>query len=330
LCEEISTAVPEDATSSTKGYRFFSLIEPRKLLPKKVFENARAIYVDKGNDIIFGNTLKNAKRLHSIIIENSILSTPVLVAICQVKNLRYIEMHKLQCEALPKAITDVWNLQALHVKSSNLLKLPKSIGKLKNLRTLNLSWCSMLKSLPDSIGDCQMLSTLNLEGCKAFADLPNSIGRNKRLRVLRLMMTRIHRLPSSITTLENLEYLSTRDSKCIPLCVTLPEGIGNLTKLKELDIGYMDRLPLGIGKLTQLEKLNRFPVQTDKRSARISELATLSRITGKLSIHFLGELTDQSEAHQACLKQKEKLQEITVTGRIVKMRWLHLMVWNLH
>jgi hypothetical protein len=77
LCEEISTIVPVDATSSTRGYRFFSLIEPRKPLPKKVFENARAIYIDKGNDIFFGSTLKNAKHLCSIIVENSVLSTPM-------------------------------------------------------------------------------------------------------------------------------------------------------------------------------------------------------------------------------------------------------------
>jgi Leucine-rich repeat (LRR) protein/adenylate kinase family enzyme len=292
LCEEISTAVPEDATSSTKGYRFFSLIEPRKLLPKKVFENARAIYVDKGNDILFGSTLKNAKCLRSIIIKNSIFSTPALNAIFQVKNLKYLEMTGLQCEALPESITDVWSLQALYLQSSNLLELPGSIGKLKRLRTLNLSLCFKLKSLPDSIGDCQMLSTLDLNGCNEFEYLPSSIGKNKRLRVLRLV---------SFTFFWQC---------CM---VELPEGIGNLTKLKELDLDDFKRLPPGIGQLTQLEKLNVFCVETDKKYARISELATLSRISGKLSICFLRRLTDQSEALQACLKQKEKLRELELS-----------------
>jgi hypothetical protein len=182
LCEEISTTVPEDATSSTKGYRYFSLIEqPRKLLPKMVFDNTCAIFVDGGDDIISGNTLKNAKHLRSIIIVNS-MSTQVLTAIFQVKNLKYLKISELQCEALPEAITDVWSLQALYLKSSSLLKLPESIGKLKRLRTLNLSWFPKLKSLLDSIGDCHMLSTLDLEVFDAFEDLPNSIRRNKRLR----------------------------------------------------------------------------------------------------------------------------------------------------
>jgi hypothetical protein len=133
LCEEISTTVPEDTTSSTKGYRYFSLIEqPRKLLPKKVFDNTRAIYIDGGNDIIYGNTLKNAKHLRSIIIKNSILSTPMLTAILQTKHLKYLEMSELQCEALPEAITDVCSLQALYLESRNLLQLPESIGKLKS------------------------------------------------------------------------------------------------------------------------------------------------------------------------------------------------------
>jgi Leucine-rich repeat (LRR) protein len=147
--------------------------------------------------------------------------------------MKYLEMSDLQCEALPEAITDVWSLQARYLKSSNLLELPESIGKLKKLRTLKLSSFSQLKTLPDSIGDCQMLSTLDLNHCRAFEDLPNSIGRNKSLSVLRLVSTRIRRLPSGITTLENLEYLRIKQSYKL---VGLPEGIGNLTNLKELDL----------------------------------------------------------------------------------------------
>jgi Leucine-rich repeat (LRR) protein len=238
LCEEISTIVP---ASSTKGYRYFCLVEKtRNHLPKKVFEDSRAIYVHAGDDIIHGNALKNAKHLRSITV-NYIWSTKVLTAVFQVKNLKYLEISHLVCGELPEAISDISSLQTLYLTSWYLLKLPKSIGNLKKLRTLNLSWC------------CRLMS-----------------------------------LPSSITNLGNLEYLKLE--KCNLLM--LPRGIGNLTKLKEL---------------------NSVCVGFDKRYAQISELATLSRISGKLSICFLRRLTDPSDAHRACLKQKEKLHELELS-----------------
>ncbi|KAJ1273942.1 hypothetical protein BS78_05G024500 [Paspalum vaginatum] len=255
LCEEISTNVPKDAASFTKGYRYFSLIEqPRKVLPKKVFCNARAIYVDQGSDI-FVNALENTKHLRSIIV-NFGCSSAVLAAIFQIKNLKYLEISQLQCESLPEAISDIWSLQAVHLIDSSLLELPKSIGKLQKLRTLNLSHCEELKCLPDSIGDCNMLSSIDLCNCQTLATLPNPIGRNEKLRVLRLCGTGIEKLPSSIMTLRNLECLDLRG--CWKL-VELPEGIGNLEKLQVLNLKYclwLAKLPESIIKLEKLRVLN--------------------------------------------------------------------------
>ncbi|KAJ1256641.1 hypothetical protein BS78_K337500 [Paspalum vaginatum] len=254
LREEISTNVPNDADSSTKSYRYYSLIErPRKVLPKKIFHNARAIYVDEGNDI-FINPLENAKHLHSIIL-NSNCSAALLAAIFQIKNLKYLEISQLQCESLPEAISDIWSLQAVHLIDSSLLELPKSIGKLQKLRALNLSLCEKLKCLPDSIGDCHMISSIDLCNCQNIAALPNTIGRNEKLRVLRLGGTGIEKLPLNIATLRNLECLDLRG--CGKL-VELPEGIGNLKKLQVLNLEYCLRLvelPESISKLEKLQVL---------------------------------------------------------------------------
>ncbi|KAJ1273954.1 hypothetical protein BS78_05G025500 [Paspalum vaginatum] len=304
LREEISTNMPKDATSSTKGYRYFSFIEqPRTLFPRKVFRNVRAIYADEGNHVIFGKALKNTKHLRSIVV-NHILSTTVLTAIFQIKNLKYLEMSLLQCKALPEAISNIWSLQAVHLTYSGLLELPKSIGKLHklrtlnlsnsqklkclpdsigncntlsstvlcycmklialpksigklhNLRTLNLSRCKGLKCLPDSIGDCDMLSSIDLCNCEKLTALPNSIGKNEKLRVLRLGYTKIKNLPSSTTTLRNLECL---DLHCCWELVELPEGMGNLEKLQVLNLEYCQwlvELPECISNLEKLHVLN--------------------------------------------------------------------------
>ena len=63
----------------------------------------------------------------------------------------------------------------------------------------------------------------------------------------------IPKLPNSFRYVSNLEYLSF----CNCPFKTLPEQIGQLTKLKELEINAFDliSLPESIGQLTQLEKL---------------------------------------------------------------------------
>ncbi|KAJ1256646.1 hypothetical protein BS78_K337800 [Paspalum vaginatum] len=311
LREEISTDMPEDATSSTKGYRYFSLIErPRKHFPKRVFKNARAVYVDKGWDIISGKAHENPKHLRSIIV-NFNFSAAALVAIFQIKNLKYLEISQLQCESLPEAISDIWSLQAVHLMDSiYLLQLPKSVGKLQKLRTLNLSGCWNLKCLPESIGDCNMLSSIDIYECCSLKALPNPIGRIEKLRVLRLGGTRIEKLPSSITTLRNLECLDLRG--CLKL-VELPQGICNLEKLQVLNLEYCSSLrgmPAGIGQLSQQEKLSLFVVGEGEKFAGISELANVGRDSEGLIIRGIEHVLEHDDAHKACLKQKINLQSL--------------------
>ncbi|CAD6255033.1 unnamed protein product [Miscanthus lutarioriparius] len=286
LKDEISLAVPNKATSATMNYRYFSLTEqPGNFPSKKTFKKARAIFVcppyQKGDDTIFGNTLKDARPLRSITMENVFL-VAVPNAIFQVKNLKYLAISGLRCQALPEAISDFWTLQALHVTCSDLLDLLKTF---------------------DSIADYHMISSINLSFCMMLRMLPNYIGRNEKLRVLRLADTRIERLPSSITTLRNLECLDLH--RCQEL-VDLPEGIGNMEKLQVLNLEGCKKLagmPIGIGQLSRLQKLGLFVVG-------ISELANVSEIGEKLTIRGIGHVIEPNAAHLACLKQKTNLQRL--------------------
>ena len=135
--------------------------------------------------------------------------------------------------------------------------------------------------MPESIGNCVMISTIDLFCCFKVATLPNSVSKNKRLRVLRLGYTIIEWLPSSITTLENLECLDLYS--CSEL-VELPEGIGNLKKLVVLNLqgcGKLRGIPKGISQLTQLEKLGLFVMgRMMKIMQRSQSLKTLIRLAG--------------------------------------------------
>ncbi|CAD6258549.1 unnamed protein product [Miscanthus lutarioriparius] len=335
LGDEISLDMPNEASSSTtKSYRYFSLIKQTEhMAPKFFFIKARAVYMPKYEDYIYAMALKHAKLLRSVMV--GYLNAEGANTISQVKYLKYLAVSKLDCEKLPETMSDVWSLQALHVtRSSSLAEIPKSICKMKMLRTLNLSGCIKLKSLPDSIGDCHMISsidlcscskltvlpdsigklqklrTLNLSCCRELKCLPDSIGRNKMLRLLRLSYSKVERLPSSMTKLENLECLDLQGCREL---VELPEGIGNLDKLQVLNLNYCTKLggmPVGIGQLSQLQKLGLFPIGKGEKFARMSELANVSRFGEELTIIGIQHVMDTNDAHEACLKQKANLQRL--------------------
>ncbi|KAL6905719.1 hypothetical protein ACP4OV_003320 [Aristida adscensionis] len=310
LGDEISFGLPREVGSSTKNFRYFCLTaQPGNHTSKNVFEKARAVYADNG-DYIFDKSLKTARHLRSITVDS--VNTTVGAAILQIKHLRYLCISGLKCEKLPKAITSIWSLQALHLPSSDLLELPESIGMLQRLRTLNLSWCKRLKYLPDSIGDCQMISIIDLYCCHELTTLPNSIERNKNLRVLRLCRTNIQKLPQGITTLRHLQCLDLMGCQKL---VELPDGVGNLKTLEVLNLWNCDRLgsmPLGFGQLTRLQKLNLFVVGQSEKSAPISELGNVARISGNLIIANIAYVNELEDARKACLKQKTYLQTLTL------------------
>jgi Leucine-rich repeat (LRR) protein len=271
--------------------------DTRHLPPKNTFQKARAMYIAENDDYIFGKASKKAKHLRSITMKN--VHTSALTAILNTKNLRYLNISGLKHETL--------------VTSSDLVKLPESIGNLKKLRVVNLSYSSRLTSLPDSIGNCVMISSIDLYRCKKVATLPSFISRNKRLRVLRLGHTKLERLPSSITTLENLECLDLRN--CSKL-VELPEGIGNLKKLVVLNLQgcwELQGIPKGIAQLTRLEMLGLFVMGEDDEShAKISELDNINKISGELTIRDIVHCMNPNVAHKEWLKQKTNLQSLTL------------------
>jgi Leucine-rich repeat (LRR) protein len=308
--DEISFDVPNEATRTTKSYRYFSLIKRTENLElKNIFRKARIVYMPWPRDYTNFMELKHAKHLRSVTVGYA--DAKEANAISQVEYLKYLSMSLRSREMFPEGITDVWSLQALHVTQSySILELPKSIGKLKKLRTLNLSGCKQLKHLPESIGDCQMISIIDLCHCEELTVLPDSIGRNKKLRVLRLSFTKIERLPSIITTLRNLECLDLQG--CGEL-VDLPKGIGNMEKLQVLNLEDCKKLagmPIGIGQLSRLQKLGLFVVGKGEKFARISELANVSRIGEKLIIRDIEHVIEPNDAHMACLKQKTNIQRL--------------------
>jgi hypothetical protein len=196
-------------------------------------------------------------------------------------------------QTIPDDIDRLKNLEELSLGGLGMTTLPATIGKLKKLRVLSLVYCESLEELPDSIGDLSELEELSL-GYTALESLPRTIGKLRKLKTLTL--DGITEVPAELFKAEALESLVLPDSvdaipkglghlvnlrslgissKAITSAAeelpkltklnhlrvtgttkTLPDSIGELGNLEELQLGYIDleKLP-PLGKLTKMREL---------------------------------------------------------------------------
>ncbi|KAL6658526.1 hypothetical protein ACP70R_004112 [Stipagrostis hirtigluma subsp. patula] len=236
-------------------------------------------------------------------------------SIGKLKKLRTLEL--LMCtdfESLPQSIGDCQELQCLQLYfCSSLREIPNSVCKLGNLRVLNITASLAVQQLPPKlIGEPGNLQTLNLSGCSHLGDLPRKFS-CRTLRNLVLSNTNVTVLPQWVTLIGTLECI---DLEYCTELVELPTGIGNLERLKVLNIKGCWRLccmPLGFRRLVLLRRLDLFVIGCGDNDARILELENLEMLSGQLEITNLRYLKDQSDAEKACLKQKKNLQCLKLT-----------------
>ncbi|KAL6284117.1 hypothetical protein ACE6H2_015046 [Prunus campanulata] len=164
------------------------------------------------------------------------------------------------CEKLSELHPTIWDLQhlvTLNLKGCECLEsLPHSIC-LESLQNFVLSGCSRLERFPEIVGNMGHLSELHLDGT-GVRELPLSIEHLTGLILLNLRESKnLSSVPSIICSLASLEYLYLSGCSRID---QLPENIGNLELLKELDACQtaITRLPLSILLLKNLQRLCLF------------------------------------------------------------------------
>jgi len=132
-------------------------------------------------------------------------------------------------------------------------ELPENIGNLSELLFLDIGG-PKIEKIPQSIGNLSELLFLEIGGTK-IEKIPKSIGKLKNLRCMRLYYNiNLISLPESIGGLSNLIELDLDYNNL----TTLPESIGNLSKLKEivLDHNQITILP------ESFKKLNIYDIRT--------------------------------------------------------------------
>ena len=127
-------------------------------------------------------------------------------------------------------LSRVTNLERLVLEDCvSLRKVHPSLGDLKNLNFLSLKNCKMLKSLPSGTYDLKSLETCILSGCSRFERFPENFGNLEMLKELYADGTALRELPSSFSSLRNLEILSFEGCKGPPSASWLLPRIFNST-----------------------------------------------------------------------------------------------------
>uniref|UniRef100_A0A0E0DPN3 NB-ARC domain-containing protein n=1 Tax=Oryza meridionalis TaxID=40149 RepID=A0A0E0DPN3_9ORYZ len=331
--EVVTTRSKNMTTDQTHKCRYLSLTSGSKKIKRGLLDKVRALYMSDGN-LSFDKPDKKSCYVRSVVCDSENF-TPFPLVLLKFEYLGYLEIHQVDCERLPEAISGCWNLQSLHLIMCNGLMLPESIGKLKKLRALELNTV-LSKSLPQSIGDCQNLRSLQLHKCFELRDIPTSIGKIENLKVLHIeSCSSLQQLPSEpCREFNNLQIINLAYCRCFhdlpstfACCALrtlnlnntkitmLPQWVTLNDTLECLDLGYCNELmelPKGFRQLTRLTKLGLFVVGCGGDDARISELETLDMLSGDIKITNLKYMQDPTDADRASLKRKNNIKRLVL------------------
>ncbi|MGW1659251.1 leucine-rich repeat domain-containing protein [Streptomyces atratus] len=173
----------------------------------------------------------------------------------------------------------------LDLSERKLKEFPAEVLRMPWLRTLVLDG-NPIERLPDEIGTLTDLEVLSVRGCD-LAELPASIGRLSRLRVLRIA--------------HNTTYDFSTEPTHRP--IRLPDTIGRLTALEELDVS----------------ELSSKPSDTDEALPDTTTFA-LPETAGNL-IHLRRLVADQTNlVFPASMQGLASLEEISMAGQ----SWMYL------
>ncbi|XP_035697782.1 uncharacterized protein LOC118430856 [Branchiostoma floridae] len=188
-------------------------------------------------------------------------------------NLKLLSLAGCNLATVPAAVMKLPQLETLILSNNENITLPDDMSGLVNLTAIHLDWCN-LDSLPPVVLKLSHLRSLDLSGNEQIS-LPDELCRLENIKELRLYACFMATVPPAVLKLTQLEKLNLSGNWGIHLpdglsrltnIRTLPAEVGQLTKVKHLDLSYcqLHTLPPEVGRLTQLERLDlrNNPIQT--------------------------------------------------------------------
>ncbi|KAL3727564.1 hypothetical protein ACJRO7_032320 [Eucalyptus globulus] len=254
-------------------------------------------------------------------------------------DLARLEYLSLECctslKSLPDTIGNLESLIELNLNSMRIKELPDSMGKLKNLKVVRM-WCSEISKIPDAFWTIEKLEEIGGYFHSARVKIGDCIHGNQSLRKLRLSRVVIPALPRLPESLIDL-YLRYLYMDAFP-------DLSNLTNLRELELGFdrvctdgpledfvpvVNPMPQWLGNLTKLRRLDlRFacptastidnpslPPQLKSLHLTFSDLCRLPRLPSSLSSLELHDCRSLSSIED--LSNLNKLSSLEIKGTAI-------------
>ncbi|XP_052178550.1 probable LRR receptor-like serine/threonine-protein kinase At1g07650 isoform X2 [Diospyros lotus] len=138
---------------------------------------------------------------------------------------------------IPQQIGKMVNLQKLTLSSNNFTgQLPVALARLTNLTDMRISDNNFIGKIPDFIGNWTKIEKLHIQGCSLEGPIPSSISALTSLTDLRIIDLKGG--GSSFPPLSGMESLKTLVLRKCSIYGGIPGYIGEMTKLKTLDLSF--------------------------------------------------------------------------------------------
>lgn len=310
-------------------------------LPKEIEEmkNVISLKFDENKLKELPDELCNLSTLETLKIAiNKLESLPKNIG--ALKNLRTLDLRHNKLTELPESIGELSELEELLLDGNEITKLPESIGKLTKLKKLSLI-DNKLETLPASLSKLSNLTHINIR-YNDIKKLPADVLTDKNFPNLEFFVVdeedvaklpnidkvktdpkwnrvdfsqaeisfshkEIGTLPEQIIKMmKNVRVLHLHNARL----QSLPENIGTLTELRELNVSgnFITELPKSIGKLKNLTTLNL-------RNNEITTLPkSLSKLTNLKYLYLNGTLIDKEVPSEISDKRMKSLIHVDVDG----------------
>ena len=226
------------------------------------------IGLDLSSSHLYGSINSSSSLFHLVhlqmlnLADNDFNHSQIPQSIRYLSNLTYLNLaFSGFADQIPREILELSKLENLVLTGNEFLKLQQPglkslVENLTSLKDLYLGFVNISSTLPHILGNLSSLTSLGLTSCGLFGEFPIEIFKLPNLEIL------------IVRDNENLsgylpEFHSNSPLQILRLAETnfsgkLPDSIGNLKSLYELNIAYCDFsgfLPASLGNLTKLSVL---------------------------------------------------------------------------
>ncbi|KAJ2737679.1 cysteinyl-tRNA synthetase, partial [Coemansia sp. Cherry 401B] len=183
------------------------------------------------------------------------------------------------------------NMRELRLSTCQFSRFPTSIQYFPLLNFLDLSGNDIKQMRYAPLDQLDRLTTLMLRNNR-LVDLPDSLARLRSLRVLNVSNNNLPAFPGVVTRIKSLEELDISLNR-IPSVPDAISALENLVKLNVMGNALTGNLPNGLGRLAKLEEL-------DVRQNKLQDFGIVSELVGLKLLYTETNMVTRAHMNLSC------------------------------